>query len=62
MAGWLSVRGRVVCGFVAGAALASAATAATADKLLTGADIKNGTVSARDLAPGRRARPGRRGR
>jgi hypothetical protein len=43
-------------------AIASAATAATADKLLTGADIKNGSLTERDLAPAVRAKLARAGR
>jgi hypothetical protein len=51
----------MACAFVCGVAIASAATAATADKLLTGADIKNGSITERDLAPSIRAKLARTG-
>jgi hypothetical protein len=47
-------------GLVAGALLASATTAVAA-RLITSADIKDGTIAARDLAPAVRARLGATG-
>jgi hypothetical protein len=54
------MRGRALAFFLAGAVVASAGTAGAA-KLITGADIKDGTVSAKDLRKDLRTRIARIG-
>ncbi len=51
-----SGRARMLAAFVLGVVLASTVTAATAAKLLTGRDIKDGTIEMRDLAKPVRAK------
>jgi hypothetical protein len=52
------VRREVIVAFVAGVVIATAATGAATKMLITGGQIKDGSITARDLAPALRAQLG----
>lgn len=57
----MTPRGRVIAAFCAGAVIATAATGTAAKFMITGKEIKNGSITAADLAPPLRAQLERTG-